>query len=201
MAGIPEAKMEIPGNDQGFKITLLCGGYDVSEAFSLFESEAKQPDAARPLRSAPVAAMLSLLLPGAGHLYCGKTATGIWTLGTFALATAIAAWLQASAGSIGYITLPLPIYIVGCADAYWTTKEANAGRDCLPNGNPRIAFVLNLMTWGIGYFIFLSRGAEVGPDRVCIGAAFWSAHRPWGLGGASISSHACVFGMQKALPS
>lgn len=119
------------------------------EPLSLFGVEAAQAPVARPRRSAPLALVLSLIVPGAGHLYCGKRATGIWTFCLFA-AAATPAVLTALA--LLFFILPLPIYIFACVDAFLTAREANAGRDCLPGGNPRIACVLNLMTGGFGYF-------------------------------------------------
>lgn len=97
---------------------------------------------------------MSLLLPGAGHVYSGKRGTGIWTLGFFAAAVATPV-LVAPATEIGlpsFVVLAFPIYVFAFLDAYWTTREANAGQDHLPNGNPRIAAMLNLMAAGLGYF-------------------------------------------------
>jgi len=97
-------------------------------------------------RSAIVALLLSLVLPGAGHLYCGKRGTGLWILALFALAVALVLWTPI------FIIQPVAIYIFASVDAFLTTREYNSGRGCLPGGNPRIAFVLNLLTGGFGYF-------------------------------------------------
>lgn len=55
-------------------------------------------------------------------------------------------------------TYAVPIYVFAFIDAILTTREANAGRDLLPNGNPRIAATLNLLTNGLGY-IYLGERA------------------------------------------
>jgi hypothetical protein len=103
-------------------------------------------------KSPPIALVLSLLLPGAGHLYCGKRSTGVWTMVFFVIAVAVAVFGQPNVVKALGLIYAIPIYIFAGLDARFTAREANEGRDYLPNGNPRIAATLNLLTSGLGYF-------------------------------------------------
>lgn len=104
-----------------------------------------------------LAFLLSLLLPGAGQLYCGKVKRGIWTLvlcvpaafGTFSL------WGNVEAGGEQFlgILIRLSIFLYGFAfvDAFFTAREITEGIDEEVVENPRVAAILNLLTNGFGY--------------------------------------------------
>lgn len=113
-------------------------------------------------KSALLAFLLSLLLPGAGQLYCEKVKRGLWTMGLFL--AAIIGFLVLAVLSRGQVTgfseLFLAIclrsamvcYGFGFLDAWKTAREVSSGRDALLEYNPRVAAALNLSTRGFGYF-------------------------------------------------
>ncbi len=51
-------------------------------------SEALAQNAPRRYRNPSLALLFSVLMPGGGHLYCGKRSTAAWTFGLFAAAVA-----------------------------------------------------------------------------------------------------------------
>jgi hypothetical protein len=121
---------------------------------SLFSAPATVVE--RPEKSLATAFVLSLLLPGAGHIYCGKTSTGVWTmfwfLTGFLVTTLLAVSRVPQLAIVPALIWAVPIYIFAFLDAVLTTREANEGRDLPAHGNPRIAAILNLLTTGLGYF-------------------------------------------------
>ena len=127
---------------------------------SLSLSQAPIEPVPREPKSPLRAFVLSLVLPGTGHLYCGKRNTGLSTLGFFA-ACLLGLVLGAvtgyrSADSIALMDLffrpVIALYVFSFVDAFETACEANRGADLPPAGNPRIAAVLNFLTRGFGYF-------------------------------------------------
>ena len=102
-----------------------------------------------------IAVLLSLILPGLGHLYCGKRGTGTWTLCAFLLTTLVSLYLISQRmADITSAIFPaaVTLYVFAAVDAFLTAREATEGRDRLPHGNPRIAMVLNFLTCGMDYF-------------------------------------------------
>jgi hypothetical protein len=113
--------------------------------------EAASP-AKPPTRKSPATAvLLSLLLPGAGHLYCGKRSTGVWTMFLFLAPAAVALYGIPDAVKAFALIYAVPIYIFAFLDAGLPAREANERRDCPSNGNPRIAATLNLLTSGFRF--------------------------------------------------
>jgi TM2 domain-containing membrane protein YozV len=113
-------------------------------------------------KSAGRAFALSLLVPGLGQLYCGKTASGGLTL---------AVWLLGLGLCIAHVSLELTgqalivmlvLWIFSFLDAYFTAIEVNQGQDDLVEGqNPRVAVTLNLLTAGFGYFYLGQRAKGI----------------------------------------
>jgi TM2 domain-containing membrane protein YozV len=103
-------------------------------------------------RSPELALLLSLLFPGLGHIYVGKTRSGFTIIAFESLA--LLGVFYASGDLHGNFILAAPIlYCFAMADAYFAARERNAGVDDLLVGtNPRIVAVLNLLTKGFGYF-------------------------------------------------
>jgi hypothetical protein len=104
-------------------------------------------------KSAGVAFLLSLLVPGAGQFYCGKNGRGGMTLAFWLLALifCIARPSPALVGEALFVMLVL--WIFSFLDAYFTAIEINKGQDDLVDEqNPRVAVTLNLLTAGFGYF-------------------------------------------------
>ena len=97
--------------------------------------------------------MISLVIPGSGQVYCGKTARGITTLAFLLLAALGVLFLNMEHLWWGIsLRALLVLYASSFLDAYYTAREVNAGRDPGPYQNPRVAAVLNLLTNGFGYF-------------------------------------------------
>jgi len=103
----------------------------------------------------------SLVIPGSGQHYCGKTrrglVTGLLCVPTFLSAVVLffALWAGESSQATSWATalrVSLILYIFGFLDAYYSTREINAGTDPPPYANPRVAAVLNLLTRGFGYW-------------------------------------------------
>jgi hypothetical protein len=105
-------------------------------------------------KSAGLAFLLSLLLPGAGHIYCGKARNGLVTLVAFAGAVCLALTLPASNLFWGVgLRAAVVLYMFAFCDAFYVAREINNGLDPYMIGNnPRIAAMLNLLTNGFGYF-------------------------------------------------
>jgi len=103
-------------------------------------------------RSPAVAAGLSFLFPGLGHLYLGMKRNGLWLI-VFEVLSLLA--LYGGSGTLysqAILTAPT-LYLFAIADAYSGAREWNAGvQSWMTGANPRIAAVLNLLTKGFGYF-------------------------------------------------
>lgn len=113
-------------------------------------------------KSAGTAFALSLLIPGAGQLYCGKNANGGMTLG-FWLLGLVLCFAHVSQDVRGEaIFVMLVLWIFSFLDAYFTAIEINRGQDDLVEGqNPRVAVTLNLLTAGFGYFYLGERSKGI----------------------------------------
>jgi len=112
-------------------------------------------------KSAGLAWLLSMVLPGLGHFYCGLKLRGALVMG-FSVAGMAVFWTSIAAQAAGrgsdqtvfgvaFLILPV-LYVFGFLDAYFTAREINRGIDPTLVDNPRVASVLNLMTKGLGYF-------------------------------------------------
>lgn len=126
------------------------------EDFQLDPSVSKVPST--PSEKSPgVAFALSLIVPGAGQIYCGKVKRGIWTLTIFIFSIAGTTFLvgntQQQAGEFLGIFLNVSVLLYGFAflDAFFTAREINDGIDEEVVENPRVAAILNLVTNGFGY--------------------------------------------------
>ena len=106
-----------------------------------------------PQKSAGLAFLLSLLIPGAGQFYCGKTARGWIVLGIWLFAMLLI-FTGRTATAHGYgMIFGLEMWTFSFLDSYFTAAEINAGQDAQVDvQNPRIAVILNLTTAGFGYF-------------------------------------------------
>lgn len=110
-------------------------------------------------KSAGLAFLLSLILPGAGQFYCGKTFRGRLTLG-FSLLGLLLLFARGQAELQGTgVLLAFVLWIFSFLDAYFTAIEINAGQDAQIDANPRVAVTLNLLTAGFGYF-YLGKRAK-----------------------------------------
>ncbi len=113
-------------------------------------------------RSPLVAFILSLVLPGAGQIYCGKISRGIWTLAIFLPALALTVYFSLQIGSADgkvevfswgmLLRITLFLYVFAFLDAFFTAREMTAGTDAFIAESPRVAAILNLLTRGFGYF-------------------------------------------------
>jgi TM2 domain-containing membrane protein YozV len=112
-------------------------------------------------KSAGLAWLLSMVVPGAGHFYCGLHVRGGLVLGFSVVGMGIfvsSIASQAAGGSgggawMGQAVLFLPVlYVFGFLDAYFSAREINRGIDPTLVDNPRVACVLNFTTKGFGYF-------------------------------------------------
>jgi hypothetical protein len=133
------------------------GGTAVPQLISVADAIATEP---RPLtrKSAGLAWLMSLAVPGAGHFY-----VGLWVRGLLLLLPSIAGWAllvvglrsggEASQAVVGTFLMMLPLlWVFGFFDAYLTVVERNRGIDPALVDNPRVAAMLNLLTSGFGYF-------------------------------------------------
>jgi hypothetical protein len=108
-------------------------------------------------KKSPAAAfLLSLLFPGAGHLYIGLNRNAAWLAG-FAFLQFVALICGAIFRApvlAGVAILGLPVtYIFAFLDAFYSAREWNAGISPFMIGaSPRTAALLNLLGSGIGYF-------------------------------------------------
>jgi TM2 domain-containing membrane protein YozV len=131
----------------------------MSESLSLTEQSELGPP---PQKSAGLAFVLSLLLPGIGQIYCGKIRRGIWTLVLSMLCAGGFVFLAVTAeGQNGenkelfagmLLRTAIVLYGFGFIDAFMTAREVSSGRDRNIVYNPRVAAVLNLTTRGFGYY-------------------------------------------------
>ena len=111
-------------------------------------------------KSAGLAFLLSLIVPGAGQMYCGKTGRGGITLALFvaALGLTTLGFGLGEASVSNEITgiamvMALVLYVFSFLDAYYLAREINAGTDWLVDANnPPVAVTLNLLTNGFGYW-------------------------------------------------
>ncbi len=131
-------------------------------------------------KSAGLAFALSLLFPGGGQLYCGKTLRGASTLVAFIVGIAIC-----FSGARGFadfgIVLAFVVWIFAFVDAYFLADEINAGIDeTLDGHSPRVAATLNLLTNGWGYFYLDEQGKGIALMLVLNIARFsFPSHRGW----------------------
>ena len=104
-------------------------------------------------KSAGLAFLLSLLLPGVGQLYCNKIPRGFTTLGFFAGSVALVFAGETDSARGNGVLVALVLWLFAFLDAYFTALEINSGAGELIDAvNPRVAVVLNLLTAGLGYF-------------------------------------------------
>ena len=109
-------------------------------------------------KSSGLAFLLSLVLPGAGQLYCGKIKRGVWTVILFSVAaTGTFFFIGAETGDTDlllgiFLRSGIFLYVFAFLDAYCTAREINDGSDIRTVFNPRVAAILNLLTRGFGYF-------------------------------------------------
>ncbi len=117
----------------------------------------------QPVPKSPlVAFVLSLVFPGAGQIYCGKTARGLWTSAIFLPALALTVYFTLRLGSPEgredtffwgiLLRISLFLYVFAFLDAFFTAREMTAGTDAFIAESPRVASILNLLTRGFGYF-------------------------------------------------
>ena len=107
----------------------------------------------RPHKSAGLAFLLSLLVPGAGQFYCGKNGRGGMTLAFWLLGLILCAAHPSTAIVGESLFVMLVLWIFSFLDAYFTAIEINRGQDdVVDEENPRVAVTLNLLTAGFGYF-------------------------------------------------
>jgi hypothetical protein len=141
-------------------------------------------------KSAGLAWLLSMILPGLGHFYCGLKLRGALVMGLSVAGmavfwTSIAAQAagggsdQTALGGAAFLILPV-LYVFGFLDAYFTAREINRGIDPTLVDNPRVASVLNLMTRGFGYFYL---GERVKGLVVFVGLGLAQMLIPMMLGG------------------
>jgi hypothetical protein len=103
-------------------------------------------------KSAGLAFALSLLIPGVGQFYCGKTGRGWITLVFWVLGLPLCFSRIPNLRGVGLVVIVV-LWIFSFLDAYFTAIEINAGRDAQVDvQNPRVAVTLNLLTAGLGYF-------------------------------------------------
>lgn len=104
-------------------------------------------------KSAGLALLLSLILPGAGQLYCGKSFRGGVTL-CFSLVGAVLCFMRQQPNVQGTgVLLVVVLWVFSFLDAYFTATEINSAEDAQVDAqNPRVAVTLNLLTAGFGYF-------------------------------------------------
>ena len=113
-------------------------------------------------RSPAIAFLLSLVLPGAGQIYCDKTSRGLWVLALFFTGLAATVYLTTQLGSPDgkffalfwglVLRIIVFLYIFAFLDAFFTAREMTAGTDAFIAESPRVAAILNLLTRGFGYF-------------------------------------------------
>ena len=130
-----------------------------NDVISLYAAAAPAPAPKR--KSAGRAWLLSMILPGLGHLYCGLKLRGGLVMGFSVVGMAVF-WKSAAAMAagdrsqewlFGLAILYLPVlYVFGFLDAYFSAREINRGIDPTLVDSPRVACTLNILTSGFGYF-------------------------------------------------
>jgi hypothetical protein len=142
-------------------------------------------------KSAGMAWLLSMLVPGLGHFYCGTMLRGALVfgfslVGMSALLTSLvraAQGLEADSFLAGVAMQAVPaLYIFGFLDAYFTAREVSRGIDPSLVDNPRVACLLNLTTKGLGYFYL---GERVKGIAVFVGTSVVNLLTPQIFGGGS----------------
>jgi hypothetical protein len=143
-------------------------------------------------KSAGLAWGLSMIIPGAGHFYCGTKlrgglVLGLSVMGMLAMLGSVARTTSAGDGTmIGGAMILLPVlYVFGFVDAYFTAREIDRGIDPVLVDNPRVACVLNLLTRGFGYFYLGERAKGV---IVFVGLGLGQVLIPLMLGGGVMAS-------------
>lgn len=92
----------------------------------------------------------SMLLPGAGQIYCGAVTRG-WAMAAVSI-IAIAAVIFFQHARYVALSVLVIFYALGSLDAYLTACDYNVGVDVEAPNNPRVAALLNMTTNGFGYF-------------------------------------------------
>jgi hypothetical protein len=153
-------------------------------------SAAAAPAPAPKRKSAGLAWLLSMILPGLGHLYCGLKLRGGLVMGLsvagmavfWKSAAALAAGDRSQEWLMGLAIVYLPVlYLFGFLDAYFTAREINRGIDPALVDNPRVACTLNILTSGFGYFYL---GERVKGIAVFVTMSFAQFALPALLGGS-----------------
>ena len=168
-----------------------------NDVISLYAAAAPAPAPKR--KSAGLAWLLSMILPGLGHLYCGLKLRGGLVMG-FSVVGMAAFWRSAAALANGdrsqewlmgltFLNLPV-LYVFGFLDAYFTAREINRGIDPTLVDSPRVASALNFMTKGLGYFYLGERTKGL---VVFVGLSLAQAAFPVMLGGGPMGSTAVSF--------
>ena len=168
-----------------------------NDVISLYAAAAPAPAPKR--KSAGLAWLLSMILPGLGHLYCGLKLRGGLVMG-FSVVGMAAFWRSAAALANGdrsqewlmgltFLNLPV-LYVFGFLDAYFTAREINRGIDPTLVDSPRVASALNFMTKGLGYFYLGERTKGL---VVFVGLSLAQAAFPVMLGGGPMVSTAVSF--------
>jgi TM2 domain-containing membrane protein YozV len=163
-------------------------------SLGLDQSPLALPENATPAhKSAGLAFVLSLIVPGAGQMYCGKTGRGGFTLALFVAAIG----LTTLGFGLGEASVPneitgiamvaaLVLYVFSFLDAYYVAREINAGTDSLVDANnPRVAVTLNLLTNGFGYW-YLGEPTKGWMTFIVLGLtvrglAYALGNSPWSL--------------------
>src|SRR5579864_2085305 len=104
-------------------------------------------------RSPWLAVLLSLMIPGAGQLYCEKPQRGGITLAFSVLGLMV--WITSESPGLKTwgLLLFLVVWIFSFLDAYFTAIEINSGCETAIEGrNPRVALTLSLLFPSCGYF-------------------------------------------------
>jgi len=147
-----------------------------------------------PHKSAGWAFVLSLLIPGAGQFYCGKTGRGWITLGFWLLGLVCSLSSREGLKGTGIILVTV-LWIFSFLDAYFTAIEINRGQDAQVDvQNPRVAVTLNLLTAGFGYF-YLGERAKGMAIFVATQIVRFGLPRLTGYAGGVVSLALVVFQM------
>lgn len=129
----------------------LCSTKGVMES----RTDDALPALNKPAKRPGLAWILSFLIPGAGHLYCGYRKRALYAFLTW-LVTFIL--LRVGRGPLGgnvwflAFRVELVLYIFAPVDAYLTARDALQEIPAAPFESPRIAALLNLLTNGLGYW-------------------------------------------------
>jgi hypothetical protein len=154
-------------------------------------------------KSAGLAWLLSLVLPGAGHAYLGLywragLVFGFSVLGMVSLVAMVASRGRGG-GLLEVLVGNLPVlWAFGFLDAYLTAEERNRGIDPSIVDNPRVAAALNLTTRGFGYF-YLGERAKGIALFVVLTVAGLAASASSGRLGASLNAIVMAVGIAIAV--